>query len=146
VPPDPSVDAFEKFKQMTFWGVVLEWYQPLWDPLLELRGDWAIEGQTEPERQAFAERALRELYAEGLIYFFGIPPGAKIEPSSKDESLRLASDEVESALRADWWRGREDLGEHASDICFAPTEAGEAAAVNPPDYVRRHRRMPDPDA
>jgi hypothetical protein len=94
--------------------------------------------ETEPERQAFAERALREFYAEGLIYFFRIPPGAKIEPSSKDEGLRLASDEVESALRGDWWRGREQLGEGALDIWFGPTEAGEAAAVNPPDYVRKH--------
>jgi hypothetical protein len=44
---------------------------------------------------------LAALAREGLIYFFRIPPGDKIEPSSRDESLRLPPDEVDAALRAD---------------------------------------------
>jgi len=43
-------------------------------------------------------------------------------------------------------RNREQLGEGASDIWFGPTEGGEASAVNPPDYVRKFWRMPEPDA
>ena len=157
------MDEFEKFKQMTFWRAVSASYDQLVDPVSALRGDWAIEGQSEIDRQAFAERALRELYAEGLIYFFRIPPKDfidlsstdeslwlsdmdDIDASSTDESMRLSPEEVDTELRADWWRQPADLEEGLpSDIWFGPTEAGKASAVNPPDYVRKFFRMREPD-
>ena len=145
MPDEPEPDEFEQFKQEVFWTVVIEDYNALWEPLWWLRGDGAIEGQSELERQVFAERALRELYGEGLIYFFRIPPGGKIDPSSLDETLRLPSDEMEAALRADWWRGPGEFDEGSSDIWFAPTEAGEAAASDPPDRIRKLFRLREPD-
>jgi hypothetical protein len=84
----------------------------VWEPLWCLRGGGAIEGQSEVDRQRFAERALRELHDEGLIYFFRVRPPYDINASGEDESLRLTSEEVDETLRSDWWRSSEGLPEN----------------------------------
>lgn len=132
-----SVDEYEKFKWNTLGDAVFEDYYGLWEPLYWLRGGGVIEGQTEFDRASFAERALRELHDEGLIYFFRVPPHHEVNTSGEDESLRLTPDEVDKALRGDWWRGREGLPEDNPGVWFGPTPAGEAACENPPEHIRK---------
>lgn len=115
---------------------VFEDWQGLWEPLWGLRGDYAIEGLSERDRQLVAERTLRELYAEGLIYFFRVPPRRDINESAEDESLRLRSDEVAETVAGEWWRGREGLPPDHPNIWWGPTPAGEKACESPPDHVR----------
>jgi hypothetical protein len=133
---DHDVDAFEMFKWNCLGDAVFEDWQAVWEPLWELRGSGAIAGQSELDRQVFAERALRELYRDGLIYFFRVSPSAGINVSGDAESLRLTSDEVDAALAADWWRRQHDFPSEHPDIWWGPTPAGEAAANDPPEHIR----------
>ena len=73
---EPVADEFEAFKWSVLGDAVWDDYQGLWEPLWWLRGG-RIEGQSELERQAFAERALRELHSDGLIYFLPRPGGLR---------------------------------------------------------------------
>lgn len=133
---EPFAIEYEQFKWNILGDAVFEDWQGLWEPLWALRGDYAIEGLSEPQRQALAERALRELYAEGLIYFFRVPPWAEVNASAENESLRVTSERVDEALRGDWWRGRKGLPEDHPSIWWGPTEAGERACQNPPAHIR----------
>jgi hypothetical protein len=119
------VDAFEKFK----WNLLADSFEfsllvptPLW----ELLGDEAGKGKSKAEREALAARVLRELYAEGLIYFFRGRYGQR-DPvtlvTPVDKSEHLTPDEVEAMLRDSWWRGPGLF----PDIQFEITEVGEAA-------------------
>jgi hypothetical protein len=67
-----TVDLFERFKRDILRDAVFEDWQSVWEPLWWLRGGGPIEGQSEADRQEFAERALRELYEKGLIFFFRV--------------------------------------------------------------------------
>lgn len=93
-----AVTEFEAFKWNTLGDAVFEDYQGLWEPLWRLRGGGIIEGQSEPDRQTSAERALRELYADGLIYFFRVPPPHDINESAETPALRLTPREVDETL------------------------------------------------
>jgi hypothetical protein len=124
---------FDVFKWDILHDVVFEDLQGLWEPLWWLRGGGAIEGQSEEQRQEFAERALRQLYHEGLIFFFRAR-GADLAASAEDHDLRLDPDQVNDALSARWWRGRQLPADHPN-IWWGPTPAGEAAANNPPDQI-----------
>jgi hypothetical protein len=66
---------YERFKWTILGDAATEDVQGLWEPLWSLRGCYEIPGLTESERQDIAEQALRDLYAEDLIYFFrgGVP-------------------------------------------------------------------------
>jgi hypothetical protein len=125
------VDWFEEFKQSILDDAVFSDYQGLWEPLWALRGDLAQEGQSEADRQHFAERALRELHAAGLIYFFRVLPWASgdVNAAAEDDALRLTAAQVDDTLRGSWWRGEERLDPDAFEgIWWGPTPTGEAAA------------------
>lgn len=53
---------------------------------------------SELERQTLAERALRELVRDGLIYFFRVPLKANPSDAAEDASLRLTPDEIGETL------------------------------------------------
>lgn len=135
------MDEFEKFKWYILGDATFEDWQGLWEPLWGLRGDYAIGGLSEKERQEVAEHALRELYRDGFIYFFDVPPWGDISASGQDETRRLSPEAVDEALRSDWWRGPEGLPEDHPSIWWGPTPAGEAACENPPEHIRRLWRL-----
>ena len=115
--------AFARFKQDMLGDAAFEDWQGVWEPLWWLRGGGAIAGQSEAERQAAAERALRELHAEGLIYFVQASwPGADLA-----DKAPLTSEAVDEALRGDWWRGDGALPAGVEPVWFGATAAGEAA-------------------
>jgi hypothetical protein len=130
-----TVDPSDRFKWDILHDAVFEDLQGLWEPLWWLRGGGAIEGQSEAQRQDFAERALRHLYHEGLIFFFRVPAWADIGASAENQDLRLGLDEVNDTLVATWWRGRQLPPDHPN-IWWGPTPAGEAAVNDPPDQIR----------
>jgi hypothetical protein len=140
---EPQLSEFEKFKWNILGDAVFEDYQGLWEPLWWLRGGGVIEGQSEVGRQRYAERVLRELHDEGLIYFFRVPPPYDINESGEDASLRLTPEQVDETLRGDWWRGSEGLPEDHPGVWFGPTPAGEAACENPPERIRKLWRLDD---
>lgn len=124
--PD-SEPPFERFKREILARTASEDWQGLWEPLWWLRGGGAIAGQTEADRQAFAERALRELHDEGLIFFFRVRQGADINASALDPALRLTPDELDGALGSSWWREAGGLDAAAPLVWWGPTSRGEAA-------------------
>lgn len=143
MPDEPTVTELEKFKWDILGDAVFEDVQGLWEPLWWLRGDGSIEGLSELDRQASAERALRELYADGLIYFFRVPPPHDINESADNTALRLTPSESDEALRGDWWRGRDGLPDDHPSIWFGATPAGESACENPPPHIGHLRRRDD---
>jgi hypothetical protein len=118
-------DEFEKFKWNVLGDAAFEDYYVLWEL------GW----------EPFAERALRELHDEGLIYFFRVPPPYDVNTSGEDEGLRLPPEEVDETLRGDWWREGKRLPEEHPNIWFGPTPAGEAACENPPEHIRKLWRL-----
>jgi hypothetical protein len=77
---------------------------------------------------------LRQLYDEGLIYFFRVPPSGDIAASADDEDLRLDPESVNETLSSNWWRGA--LSQAHPNIWWGPTAAGETAANAPPEQIR----------
>jgi hypothetical protein len=139
-----EISEFEKFKWNVLGDAAFEDCYGVWEPLFALRGCYAIEGQTESDRQAFAERALRELFDAGFIYFFRVPPGHGVNEASDDEDLRLRPAEVDAALGGDWWHGREAWPQGRPQIWFFSTPAGQAACENPPEHIRELWRLDEP--
>lgn len=123
----PEQHEYERFKWAILADAVFEDRQGVWEPLWWLRGGGAIQGQSEASCEEFAERALRELYADGLIYFFRAPwTGADLNSAGMDEASSLTSEAVDEMLRDNWWRGEgplptEDL------IWWNATPAGQLA-------------------
>lgn len=78
-----------------------------------------------------AERILRELFDEGLIYFFCVT-NEDVSGSADDPRCRLSREEVETVLASDGWR-KVPLGEGITDIRFAATKKGEARASDVSD-------------
>jgi hypothetical protein len=103
-PPDASA-FFNRFKWEIFGDAAFEDIQGLWEPLWVLRGHLKQPGMQEPERQRLAERALRELHSDGLIYFFRASAHSNPSDAADDPACRLTSQEFETALAGDWWRG-----------------------------------------
>lgn len=124
----PSASSFQSFKRQILRRAATEDWQGLWEPLWWLRGGGAIAGQTEADRQAFAGRALRELHAEGLVFFFRLGHGADINASAADPASRLTPREFDDALRSHWWRGLDGLDPSAPQVWWGPTARGEAVA------------------
>ncbi len=121
-------DLFERFKFEILDDAVFEDVQGLWEPLWALRGYLRQPHQREDERQALAELALRELYAEGLIYFFRVPPHSDLDRAADDPALRLGSEEVNTTLSDTWWRGATGLPTDHPNIWWWATEKGRSAA------------------
>ena len=82
-------DFFEPFKSEILDNAVFEDVQGLWEPLWALRGYMRERDLQEDERQTLAERALRELYGDDLIYFFRVPPRSSPGEAADDPALRL---------------------------------------------------------
>jgi hypothetical protein len=78
------------------------------------------------EAAKWGERALRELFAEGLIYFF-LAEG-KVNASASDPRLRFTPAEVDSLLRSHGWRTAPYAAEFP-DVWFGATPEGERAAA-----------------
>jgi hypothetical protein len=133
-----SPTPFERFKWTVLFDLVFEDYQGLWEPLWWLRGSRDA-GQSEDERLAWAERAIRELHRDGLIYFFRVPPSGEINESGVDPNLRLSEVELDATVGSDWWRAPlgQNLPAGHPNIWIGPTPEGEAAANDPPDAIRR---------
>jgi len=55
-----SEESFQEFKTEILDNGAFEDWQGLWEPLWWLRGGGRIEGQSESERQAFAEGHVRQ--------------------------------------------------------------------------------------
>lgn len=142
MPAALELTEFERFKWNVLGDAVFEDYQGLWEPLWWLRGGGEIAGQSEEDRQRFAERALRELHDKGLVYFFRVPdPPYDPDAAATDDALRLTPPEVDQALRGDWWRSPDGLGGDHTRIWYGPTPAGEAWCENPPPPVHRLWRL-----
>jgi hypothetical protein len=115
-------EAFDKFKMEILDAAVYEDWQGVWEPLWWLRGGGVVAGQSERERQAWAERALRELYAEGLIFFFPVSDRGDVNEAA-ESGVRLSENEVDATLRSDWWRGDILIG---VTVWWGSTKAGGA--------------------
>ena len=140
----PAPTPFELFK----WTVLLDlWdYRNLWEPLYHLRGVGNIEGedvlrgvgdiesQSETEKQLWAERAIRELHAAGLLYFFQV--AEEVNESADDPGQRLSDTDIDAALGRGWFR---DSARAARDpeIWMGPTPEGEAAMHGAPAALRK---------
>jgi hypothetical protein len=115
----------ETLKREVLSDLVHEDHQGLWEPLWSLRGD----DRTEPERQALAERVLRELFEDGLVYFFRVPPPyTQVKEAGEDETLRSTAQEVHETLRGDRWRGRDGIQVRDGEptVWFGATPKAEA--------------------
>ena len=123
-----SESRFEGFTREILAQASSEDRQGLWEPVWWLRGGGAIAGQTEADRHAFAERALRELQDEGSIFFFRLRPGADINASALDPRARLTPNEIDAALRSSWWREAGGLDTAAPLVWWGPTSRGETAS------------------
>jgi len=94
----------------------------VWEPLF-----WAktvLADLPESVRQAYAERALTELFDEGRIFFFKIEPGESPEAAFERGSQPLDRMDVDATIGGSSWRTW-PLGE--SSIFFGGTVAGELA-------------------
>ena len=133
----------EVFKWNTLGDAVFEDVRGIWEPLWSLRGDGRIEGIPEGNRAIAAERVLRELYADSLIYFFRVEPPDDVERAAANADARLTPTEVDEALGGDWWRQVNGLPEDHPSIWFGATPAGESACENPPPHISQVWRGDD---
>lgn len=108
-------ERYQKFKWEVLGDSVDEDWQGLWEPLFWARTVFA--DLTEAERQSLAEAALRELFAEGLIFFFRGRDG--VEQEVLDKAI------VEDAIAGPTWRTVPI--DASTDIWFGGTEEGERA-------------------
>ena len=121
-----SESRFERFKREILDAAGEDW-QGLWEPLWWLRGAGAIAGQTESDRRGFAERALRELHSEGLIFFFRARHGSHVNESALAPEVRLTPAEIDAVLRSSWWRETGVLDAAAPLVWWGRTSRGDAA-------------------
>ncbi len=56
------------------------------------------------------------------------PPYLELNEAADDESMRLTADEVETELRATWWRGQTIRREDEPTVWFCATRKAEALA------------------
>ena len=129
-----SHDEFDRFKWEILWDSAFEAFQGIWEPLWSLNGDGSIPGSSQSEREELAERMLRELFDEGLIYFFCVT-NEDVSGSADDPRCRLSREEVETVLASDGWCNV-PLGEGITEIWFAATKKGEARAADLSDRLK----------
>jgi len=108
---------YEEFKWEILGDAVDEDWQGLWEPLLWART--ALPDLSEAERQAMAERALRELFADKLVFFF--KADSEFFEGTKSPEL-LDQAEVDAAIASASWRSV-PLGE--ASIWFGGTASRE---------------------
>ena len=115
---------FERFKWEILGDAAFEDIQGVWEPLWLLRGSLKKPDMSEPARQQMAERALRELERDGLIYFFRAAPSSNPNDAAEDESRRLTADEIDTTLSSDWWRGTGILPPDHPNVWWSVTGKG----------------------
>ena len=110
-------DRYEAFKWEILGDAVDEDWQGLWEPLFWARTVFA--DLSEAERQTMAERALKELFADKLIFFFKAK-SEFFQGTKPPELLDRAT--VDAAIAGESWRSV-PLGE--GSIWFGGTASGE---------------------
>jgi hypothetical protein len=136
-------EFFSRFKWEILGDAAFEDVQGLWEPLWLLRGYLKQPGMEEIESQELAERALRELQKDGLIYFFRVPARMNPSDASDVDSLRLTADQVDATLVGDWWRGLGNLPSDHPNVWWWVTEKGRELADDPPEHVKAYWRPGD---
>lgn len=131
-------EFFDVFKWEILGDAAFEDVQGFWEPLWALRGYLRQPELSEIDRQELAERALRELQREGLLYFFRVPLNANPGDAADDESLRLTPEEFDETLSSDWWRGAGDLPPNHPNVWMWATERGLQLAKDPPPEVEKY--------
>jgi hypothetical protein len=124
-----SNDEYLAYKWEVLGDAVDEDWQGLWEPLWWARTRFPDLSPT--EREALAERVLRELLSEGLIHFVsaGPWPGHRLR-----DTVPLDSSAAVSAISGTSWR---TLPLEDASIWFGGTEAGERAVrTRWPDSVK----------
>src|SRR5260370_40054959 len=111
-------ERFQHFKWEVLGDAVDEDWQGLWEPLWYAKT--LLPELAQAERERLAERALGELFDEGLIFFFR--RGANWPHDARQEPLDKLV--VEAAISGASWRTY-PLGD--SSVWFGGTEAGERA-------------------
>lgn len=97
----------------------------LWEPLGYLRTE--LPAKLEADRQRLAETALRELHAEGLIYFFRVTD-MEVNEAAIDPQMRLSPEDAEAVISGTDWRTL-PVGHDGHAIWLGPTETGETVAA-----------------
>jgi hypothetical protein len=134
-------EFFNRFKWEILGDAAFEDIQGLWEPLWLLRGYLKQPDMSELERQALAERALRELHGDGLIYFVQVPLKTNPSNAADDALLQLTPDDVSDTLSSDWWRGPGNLPADHPNVWWSVTAKGAELANNPPAHVKSHWRQ-----
>jgi hypothetical protein len=111
---------FAEYKRTFVEVLVHEQEWGLWEPYWELRSS-----MPDTEAIAIAEQALRELYADDLIWLYRWTWGMSERPENPDP---LPPDEVAAEIAASWWR---DIPLESADVYIAPTPKAEAVIANP---------------
>jgi len=89
------------------------------------------------ERQALAERTLRELFDGDLIFFFRVGRwGDDVNRAGDDERMRLSPKEVDAVISGADWR-TVPLGPAGANVWFGPTRKGEETFANLPPHIKR---------
>ena len=128
----PYESFLEGFKWEILCCAAFEDAQAFWEPMATLRGYLSDPADDDIKRAELAERALRELFEKGLIFFhvwdFKQDFWAAHDAAKQNPDLRLSDAEVEAQLVADWWRGSEPPDDGGPSIWWDVLEAGEQRA------------------
>jgi hypothetical protein len=101
-------------------------YQRIWLPFSLINGDGRWRRKSRGWRLGIAERVLRDLHHEDLIYFFRVPSG-DVNRAAIDTRLRLSAKEADAVIASEGWR-REPYGEGLDDVWMAATPEGRRVA------------------
>lgn len=104
----------------------------LWEAFAEAVA--ILEGYSARDQEELCERALRELYADGLIYF--LRANGDVDAAASDPARRLAHDEVDEVLAHPAWREGSGAIE-ISHVSCGTTPKGQRLAEDPPPDIRR---------
>ena len=114
-------ERYEAFKWEVLADAAMEDWQGLWEPVAWART--VLRDLLEVDRIDAAERAMRDLFAAGLIFF--VDQGSF--PGQPWQDRILSSAAVDAAISSPAWRSM-PLTEEIS-VWFAGTETGEAAVL-----------------
>ena len=123
-------ETIEQFRWDILWNAVFEDDQMLWEPLSSLRRLGIKSLAHDEDLKAVVERVLRQLLAEGLIYFYRLPLGS----ATAEEAEELDAAEVDAELGSDWWAG--DVNSDRNTVWWGATEWGIKALENPPKPIK----------
>lgn len=118
-----AVPGYEEFK-LSVLGDAADDAWAIYSPLASLRGNIRdfvpLPPLSEEEGAEVVEAALRDLFVEGLIYFFRHATDS-LNHDADDDALRLSEAEAEAAILGDSWR----LPTPTTDVHFTITAKGK---------------------